>query len=96
MSDIQYLFSLKVLILIEAITSIVLFEIAYKRDSGILGLHGVEMLALGMSTILILDQVNRKSEYIKYVLATIIGVFLLYYLIKIFVISIKKKKIRNI
>ncbi len=94
-SNIPYLVSLKVLILVEAIASIVIFEIAYKKDSGSLGLHGVEMLAIGASTICLLDLVNRQNKYIKFVSAAIIGIFILYYLIKIFVISIKKKKARS-
>lgn len=90
MGVIEYINDLKVFILIEALISILLLEIAYYKKNKKLIIHSIEMLGLGTITVLILDLLNRQSEKLNIAFAVITGVFTLYYLIKIIVIAILK------
>ena len=91
-SAIRFINELKVVILIEAVVSIIIFEIAYKKDSTALAFHGIEVLGIGIATVVFLDLYNRQSIYLHLAFVVAISVFLLYYIIKMLVISLKKKK----
>ncbi len=91
-SAIRFITDLKVIILLEAILSIVLFEIAYKKDSATIAFHGLEVLGMGIATVVILDLYNRQSGYLNLVFVGIITAFLVYYVIKMLFVLFKKKK----
>lgn len=91
-SAIRFINELKVVILIEAVVSIIIFEIAYKKDSTALAFHGIKVLGIGIATVVFLDLYNRQSIYLHLAFVVAISVFLLYYIIKMLVISLKKKK----
>ena len=91
-NTIEYITDLKVFVIIEAILSIIIIERAYKKDTFSIAIHGLEMLILGGSTVLILDLFNRQNDKLNLVFAILVGVFTLYYLIKLLVIAIKKDK----
>ncbi len=91
-STIEYITDLKLFILIELVVSIILFEIAYKKDNSKLAWHGIEIILLGATTILILELYSRQSSIINTVFAIIAGTFIIYYIIKMFIIALKKQK----
>lgn len=73
--------------------SIILFEKAYKKDSGTLALHGIEILIVGLVTLFftyIVFELNKTQRIYFYM----IGVyFAIYYIIKSIFIENKAKKI---
>lgn len=76
--------------------SIIIFEIAYRKDSGILAINGIETLVLAFFT-LTLEYIKIRFN-IDVRLYVIIGgsVFLVYYLLKIFTIYTSgRKKVLN-
>ena len=89
---IEYITNLKIFILVELVVSIILFEISYKKENSKLAWHGIEMVLLGASTVLILYLYSRQSNIINTVFAIIAGAFLIYYIVKMIVIMLKKKK----
>ena len=91
MSTISYITDLKIIIMVEVVISLIIFEIAYSKDAFIIGIHGIETLTLSGLTILILDLCNKKNESLWLVFSIITGITLFYYLIKILVISLKPK-----
>lgn len=91
-STIEYVTDLKVFILIELVVSIILFEISYKKENSKIAWHGIEMILLGATTILLLDLYSRQSGIINTVFAIIAGAFIFYYIIKMLVIILKKQK----
>ena len=78
--------------MIEAITTIILFETAYKKDETTFTLYGIEMLVLGITTIFLLDLVSKRNDMINIVIAIMELCFTLYYLVKILVLSLRKNK----
>ncbi len=91
-STIEFISDLKIIALIEVFMAVILFEIAYKKEDEKIGLHGIEMTALGISTMILLNLYSNQFSHLNIALAVIIGIFTLYFLIKMFVIAIKKKK----
>ena len=91
-STIKFITDLKVLILIEVLSSIIIFEISYKQDNFSFAMHGLEILAMAISTVITLDFVNKQNENINYVFAIFVVVFTIYYLIKNLVLALKKEK----
>lgn len=73
--------------------AIILFEKAYKKDSGNIAMHGIEVLAIAIIT-LFLPYIFFKSTYSDRIYVIMIGVYIsLYYLVKsIFVYKYEKKK----
>ena len=65
---------------------------SYKKDSTSLAFHGIEVLALGIATVVILDLYSRQSTILNLAFVGIIATFLIYYVLKILFISLKKKK----
>lgn len=91
MSTITYITSLKAIILLVAVIAVVIFEIAFKRDSTMLAFHGIEVMGIGIATVVILDLYNRQSNILSSALVGAISIFMIYYVIKILYISLKKK-----
>ena len=89
---IKYITNLKTFIMVEVLISIFIFENSYSKDNFLIGLHGIELLTVSGLTILLLDLFNKQSEFLSLAFAIITGIVLIYYLIKVLVIAIKKNK----
>lgn len=74
------------------ILSIIIFEIAYKKDKFEIALFGIESLVLSGLTLFILDLCSKSNENVYQYYKYIIGALAIYYIIKIIVILVKKKK----
>lgn len=80
-----FLLMLKCFSILLAIISIIYFELAYRKDNERLFLYGIEILVLGIATLL--------SNYIYYIyfnsfnkiITCFTLVFIIYYLVKIFI-----------
>ncbi len=90
-SVIQFIIDLKVVIMLEAIITVILFETAYKKDEIEYTFYGMEILVVGITTTFLLNLVSKQNDIINIVLATIVICFTLYYLGKILFFSIKRK-----
>ena len=89
----KVLIGLKILSIIILLFSIVIFEVAYRKDNGILALHGIEMLVLASYT-LSADHVVKTIE-ISFTTYTLISsfIFIIYYILKATIINtIEKRK----
>lgn len=87
-----YLKYLKVFSIILAIISVVYFEISYRKDNEKLFLYGVEILFLAIITLF-----SNYAYYIFFntynkILLGITIVFVVYYIVKIFMLKIRMKK----
>ena len=91
----EYLLDLKTFAMFTVIIAIVIFEKAYKKDEDYLAIHGLEMVALGIETLVILNLDSLESNYFEYVLYGITGGMFAYYIIKCIVIIIKSKIRKN-
>ena len=87
----EYTLDLKTFAIFTAIIAIIIFERAYKKDENYLALHGIEMIFVGIETLVILQLYLAQSEYLKNVLIGITSGMILYYIIKSIVIYIKYK-----
>lgn len=87
-----YLKYLKVFSIILAIIAVVYFEISYRKDNEKLFLYGVEILFLAIITLF-----SNYAYYIFFntynkILLGITIVFVVYYIVKIFILRIRMKK----
>ena len=73
--------------------SIIIFEVAYRKDSGRIAINGIEVLVLAIHTLTIWTVINRfKIEFDTYVLISTY-IFAIYYILKsIIIYTIEKKK----
>lgn len=72
--------------------ALILFEIAMKKDSERIFLNGIEIVSVGGVTLYVLDLYNKQSDKINFIMSIVIGIYVIYYLLKSFIIAIKKKK----
>ena len=82
-----YITILKILSIILLITTIITYEIGYKKDNGEVWLHGVEIMIIAIFTLYL---IYLYSIYYTTFLALIISasiIYLIYYAIKIVVIQ---------
>lgn len=87
-----YQTDLKVFSITSLLISIVLFEKAYKKDSGEIAIYGIETLMLAIITLtLIYINLMFSSRYV-FIVNSISCIFAIYYLIKSVIIYIKKRK----
>lgn len=84
---------LKVASMVILILSIIIFEIAYKKDSGKIAIYGIEILVLAVHALSIIQVVGiTKIKFTTYILISsyIIGI---YYILKASIIyTIDRKK----
>ena len=75
------------------IFSIIIFEVAYRKDSGRIAINGIEVLVLAIQTLTIWTVINRfKLEFDRYILFSTYA-FAIYYILKsIIIYTIEKKK----
>ena len=84
---------LKILSMIILISSIVIFEIAYKKDSGKLAINGIEVLVLASHALSTMQVVEiAKIKFTTYILIS--GyTFVIYYILKAAILyTIDKRK----
>lgn len=91
----EYALDLKTFAIFTAIISIIIFERAYKKDENYLALHGIEMILVGIETLVILQLYLVESSYFKNILMGIIIGMILYYIIKSIIIYIRSKSNKN-
>lgn len=87
---------LKTLSMVVLLLSIIIFEIAYKKDSGKLAILGIEILVLASHTLSIMQVVQiSKIEFTTYILISSF-IFVIYYILKAIILhTIDKKKYLN-
>ncbi len=86
-----YMLDLKTFAVFIAIISIVIFERAYKKDENYIAIHGIEMVVVGIETLLLLQLYSAGNEYFNYILLGITLGMIVYYLLKCLVIYIRYK-----
>ena len=86
-----YVLDLKTFAVFIAIIAIAIFEKAYKKDANYIAIHGIEMVVVGISTLLLLQLYSTGNEYFNYVLLAITLGMIAYYLIKCLIIYIRDK-----
>ena len=79
-----YIYGIKVLCVVLAITSVIYFELSYRKDNGYLFLHGAEFFVL--ATITLFSVYAYSLFYITYnsILLYILIAVIIYYIIKTF------------
>ena len=84
---------LKIASMVLLFLTIVLFEIAYKKDSGKLAIHGIEVLVIASHVLSLSYVVELKQlQFTTYILISAIT-FVLYYILKAMIIyTIEKRK----
>ncbi len=84
---------IKVASIVILIFSIIIFEVAYRKDSGRIAINGIEVLVLAIQTLTIWTVINRfKLEFDRYILFSTYA-FAIYYILKsIIIYTIEKKK----
>ena len=66
--------------------AIILFEIAYKKDSGTITIFGIEVLILSVITLLSINMASKfKIDFQKYLIASCV-VYVVYYIFKFIII----------
>ena len=84
--------TLKVSSMIIMFISILIFEIAYKKDNGIIAITGIEILIVALHTLSILHVVQaRKFDFNIYIL-TSSYLFAIYYVLKSIIIYTNEKR----
>lgn len=88
----SYIIVLQVLSMLTIAGTIIIFEIAYKKDSGELTIYGIEALALSITTLMtIYTLINFKDKY-TYINNAISMLFGTYYVGKSIVVYVKMRK----
>lgn len=88
-----YIMDLKVFSLLLIATTIIIFEISYKKDSGILCIYGIEILVLAILTLGLPTLYIIQKENYSFIITGAILTFTLYYMIKSYLIYRKQKKV---
>lgn len=91
-SYIDYIKALKVVIICDLISSLILLEVAFSKDKFNIGLHGIEMAFVGGFTIFILDLYSKMVSNFNVLFSIIIVFVTVYYMVKSTIIAVKKKK----
>ena len=87
-----YMQDLKTFTIFIALIAVVIFESAYKKDENSLAVHGIEMVVVGIETLLLLQLYSAGYEHFNYVLLGITLGMIVYYLIKCIIIYVRYKK----
>lgn len=95
-SEPQMEITLKSIAAVIMIISIIIFEIAYKKDNGTIAIIGIETLIIAIHTLLIIHIVNIANIGFDIYIKTSIFLFSMYFLIKSMIIyTIEKKRYLN-
>lgn len=90
--EIEFLNDMKTFIVFQTIATLVLFELAYKKDSDELALHGIEMLGFDTTTVILYHLNSRGNPKFNIVIAIICSIICAYYIIKSLIVFFKKNK----
>lgn len=86
------LLGLKVASMIIMLSGIIIFEIAYKKDSGIIGITGIELLVIAFHTLSTAHVVEASSfDFRTYILASSY-MFSIYFVLKSIIIYTNEKR----
>lgn len=88
-----YIMDLKVFSMLLIGLTILIFEISYKKDSGILCIYGMEILMLAIITLLLPTYYTIQNENYGMIIASILITFTIYYIIKSAIIYYKERKL---
>ena len=95
-SEPQMEITLKSIAAVIMIISIIIFEIAYKKDNGTIAIIGIETLIIAIHTLLIIHIVNIANIGFDIYIKISIFLFSIYFLIKSMIIyTIEKKRYLN-
>ncbi len=89
----NYLVDLRVFSMILLVATIVVFEIAYKKDIGDLWLHGIEIMAISIFTAYSIYWYSIFYNTFGSIVVSFILLCLIYYAIKVFIM--KRKIIKD-
>lgn len=89
---IEYIIDLKTFIIFDLLVTLVLLEIAYKKENEEIALHGVEMATVGGLTIWTLDLFSRQNIDLNVYISVFICIVVFYYLVKSVIMALKKKR----
>ena len=87
-----FITDLKVFSLCILVMSIILFEIAYYKDNGVLAIHGIEALVLAITTIYLINPYFYMARVFLLIPLTVPFAFAIYYVVKSTIIYIGKRK----
>ena len=88
----KFLKDLQVFSIVTIGITIIIFEIAYKKDSGELAIYGIESLILSICTLLtIFILINYKNKF-TYIINVVSMLFGIYYIGKCIIIYVKMRK----
>lgn len=87
-----YLKYLKILSVILAVIAVIYFEISYRKDNAKMFLYAIEVLMLAVITLFSNYAYYMFFDIYNMILSEITIVFAVYYIIKIFILSINMKK----
>lgn len=83
---------IKIASLIVLFLSIIIFEIAYHKDSGKIAIYGIEILVLSIHTLTIWNMINKINiSFQKYILFSTYA-FAIYYVLKAIIIYTNEKR----
>lgn len=86
---------LKVFSVITILITIIIFEIAYKKDSGIIAIYGIESLLISLSTLFLAYLFTIYTKTFHLIVFEISLAFAIYYVLKSIIIYLKMKKAYN-
>lgn len=89
-SELNYIVDLKVFSIIAIAVTICIFEHAYKKDSGELAITGIEILLVSFFILSLYYILQYKYFDYQYYLLFCMFIFLVYYLLKTFIIYIRE------
>lgn len=87
-----YLKIIKIASFVNLFIGLVFFEIAMRKDNESIFLNGIEFVSVGGVFLYVLDLFIKQNENLNKILCLVIGVYVIYYLLKSCIIAIKKKK----
>ena len=87
-----FITDLKVFSISILIISIILFEIAYKKDKGVIVIHGIEALVLAIVTMYLINPYFYMTPIFKLIPLVIPFAFAIYYVVKSTIIYLRKRK----
>lgn len=84
---------LKVFIILTLFVGIIMFEKAFKADRFKIALHGIESIAMGGATIVLLDLFRKQSSNMVNFFIGVLIVWVIYFVIKCVAIGLKKNNV---
>lgn len=88
----KFLVDLQVFSILSIGITIIIFEVAYKKDSGELAIYGIEALVLSICTLLTIYVGMYYRNKFSYIINTVSMLFAIYYVAKSIIIYTKMKK----